>query len=123
VFLVFQHTLESVCLGAEAPVSFVFDRQDQFRGRAVEIYNSICTKSDLAFRDKLGGLDFQDKDKLRPLQLADYVAYEFYRHTVDVRFRIDRTDRWQWSRISSSLIRERCFSGKRLETLLKLYEG
>lgn len=97
-FLCFQHIVELCCQHGDT--SFIFDRQDEFRGRASEIFDSMKGDgSTLHYKARIGTLGFSDRQKVAPLQAADLLAYESYKW-------LDRTQhglsppRWQWKMLN-----------------------
>ena len=84
--------------GITAPISFIFDRQDQFSKRALEIYNQALAL-DLPYRHRLGALSFVPKDRIRPLQAADLFTYESNRYVRDTLIKVMEPPRWQWEQI------------------------
>lgn len=73
-------------------IGFVFDQHHlAARGRA--IYLSVAKTE--RYRNRLAGVAFKDKAKIKSLQAADLLAYETFR-----RFH-DAPDRWQYKALSS----------------------
>lgn len=81
--LLFQLCIESLVKHAGIPrtetVSCVFDENQFVRGALAEHYSSL--KRDLGLEDKLGSLTFGNGKKFLPLQAADMMAYEGFKHT------------------------------------------
>jgi Protein of unknown function (DUF3800) len=61
-------------------INFVFDEQDEFRGRALEVFEAIKRMSGIAIRsERLGSITFGNSRLLPPLQAADSLAYRVHR--------------------------------------------
>ena len=83
-----------------AAVSFIFDRQDEFRGRACEIFESIKgDRSTLHYKARLGTLTFSDRKEAAPLQAADFLAYECYKWLDKTQHGLS-PPRWQWEMLN-----------------------
>ena len=104
-FLCFQQIMElcsrPVTGGlSTAAVSFIFDRQDEFRGRACEIFESIKgDRSTLHYKARLGTLAFSDRKEAAPLQAADFLAYECYKWLDKTQHGLSPS-RWQWEMLN-----------------------
>jgi hypothetical protein len=102
-FLVFQHVLEIAHksiehLPAEETVAFVFDRH-HMRGRATAIHDSLVSDASYPHRSRAGGVQFNDRVRVKPLQAADFLAYESYRHACDVTLDA-KAERWQFTELT-----------------------
>jgi hypothetical protein len=63
-------------------VNFIFDRQEQYEGNAVQLFQRACQKAQPEqFRKRLGDIDFKDKQNVGALQAADLLAHACYRRT------------------------------------------
>lgn len=80
--------------GKKHLISLVFDRQDEFRDRAFELYKQLI-ESPVSYRDRVGSLDFSPKDRLAALQAADVVVYECTRYLAEHHAGVE--PRWQLS--------------------------
>lgn len=89
---VMDRTAEAGRLGR---ITFVFDRQDEFKDKATDLYNQIIQLKDLPFWSRLGGLTFEAKDKVCPLQAADMFVYEANLHARETRIKRTQPERWQ----------------------------
>lgn len=85
--------LESAQSGKRHSISMVFDRQDEFRDRAFELYKDVLD-APVSYRDRLGGLSFEDKDKIAALQAVDIAVYETTRFLVECALG-NGSERWQ----------------------------
>lgn len=64
----------------EERINFVFDEQDEFRGRALEMFEAIKKMSGIPIRsNRLGTISFGNSRLLTPLQAADALAYRVHR--------------------------------------------
>jgi hypothetical protein len=104
-FLCFQQIMElcsSLVTGglSKAAVSFIFDRQDEFQGRAREIFVSMkADRSTLHYKARLGTLTFSDRKQAAPLQAADFLAYECYKWLDKTQYGLS-PPRWQWEMLN-----------------------
>lgn len=80
-------------------INFVFDEQDEFAGRAADLYAMHRTNPALAHRDRLGAMTHGVSSDLVPLQAADVLAYEVHRQFRDGTPAPDKV-RWQSVRLS-----------------------
>jgi hypothetical protein len=60
-------------------IAYVFEEQQQFRPRALEIFREIVQDCDGERTFRLGSMDYGDRLKFAPLQTADIIVYETYR--------------------------------------------
>ena len=74
-------------------ISFVFDRMDQFKPRANELYDELIRLPSV-FSDRYGALSFEAKDRICALQAADVVVYETYKHVAECTLG-SQPERWQ----------------------------
>jgi uncharacterized protein DUF3800 len=77
----FEECVGGICgLASEYPrdeqISFMFDRNTEYQGRAGEIFAIISNYKELSYGYRLGGIAFYDKTKHPGLQAADILAYE-----------------------------------------------
>lgn len=89
---------------ADERISFIFDQQDEFIGRATEIYSRA--RKDRAFpgRERLGPITFADSKYVAPLQAADLLAYEIHRqHRNGIPPGPNVKVRWQSARLSKNV--------------------
>lgn len=86
-----------VALPPDERVGFVFDQHHLgARGRA--IYLGVIRPA--KYKDRFAGISFQDKAKWVPLQAADLLAYETFRHFHE-HVSLGRPERWQYTMLSS----------------------
>jgi len=106
-FLAFQHNIEVMCLRLDKekaprdePIAFVFDQQEEYEGRATQLYESMKHSEGgylAAYRHRLGSLSFYSRFRQLQLQAADAWAYESRKWVSDVK--IDKHpdgQRWQF---------------------------
>jgi hypothetical protein len=111
-FLCFQHCIVEAChfadgLAAEEKVAFVFDRQQEFAAEATRLYNDLKDQSDWQNHERLGDVvAFASKRETVPLQIADLMAYECYKHLDNRLFHSERPTRWPLRQLEGK------FSGK-----------
>lgn len=60
-------------------IAYVFEIQDEFAGRALDIYQGILKYHDGKRVYRLGGIAYEDAVEFVPLQAADIIVYETYR--------------------------------------------
>jgi hypothetical protein len=60
-------------------IGFVFDENDQFRGRALEMFEAMKVMPAITYRHRLGGISFENSKLFVPLQAADTLAYRVHR--------------------------------------------
>lgn len=63
------------------------------RDRAFELYKDILSNP-VSYRDRLGGLGFESKERVVALQAVDIVVYEATRYLVDCKLN-GGSERWQ----------------------------
>lgn len=82
-FLAFMHcvTAATHCIRRSGlKINFVFDRQEQYEGNAVELIIRAGQKAKPEqFRRRLGEITFKDKKDVEALQAADLLAHACYR--------------------------------------------
>jgi len=60
-------------------IAFVFDEQDEFRGRALQMFEEMKAMPAVPFRHRLGGILFEDSARMTLVQVADALAYRVHR--------------------------------------------
>lgn len=55
----------------EERIGFVFDEQDEFRGRALQMFEALNGMLGFTRRDRLGRIAFEDSERHTPLQASD----------------------------------------------------
>jgi hypothetical protein len=58
----------------------VFEEKKEVEFRAIRLYNHIIERVDWPGRKWLGSITFAGKKKVLPLQAADFLAYEGFKH-------------------------------------------
>lgn len=109
-FLAFQHLVESMTIeldevrhiGADEKLAFFFDRQDEYKGRAKEIFESLAADDRYRSNKRIGTLTFASRLDVIPLQCADILAYENMRYLRDYRHGLAAEPRWQWELLKIS---------------------
>jgi hypothetical protein len=130
---VFESALDEIMsrteetFGVTAPISFVFDRQDQFAARALTLYSQILSK-DLPYRERLrDDLEFRPKDDSPPLQAADLFTYEANRYVRETKIKNVEPERWQLKLIRErrpvAAINGQIWNAHKLEELAQLKES
>jgi hypothetical protein len=103
-FLAFESAIQEMMhrtkeAGKTDRINFVFDRQDEFRGRAHGLYGMILENgTELGYFNRMGTLAFSPKDNVCALQAADLVVYEANKNVVECRLG-GRPERWQMARL------------------------
>jgi hypothetical protein len=125
-FTAFQHGVEMIAdyptvkrLPPEEVITFIFDQNHEYQGRAEPLYHQLRITPHLSYSARLGGCGFLDRRKVKPLQAADLLAYESFRHMSDAILG-GRPQRWQASRLAERL---GSFVEYRREHLLNLIDG
>lgn len=76
-------------------IRFVFDENDQFRGRALEMFKEMKVNPSVAYRHRLGSITFENSQRHAALQAADTLAYRVHhdllRSLPEQRSRVRRT--------------------------------
>ncbi len=123
-FLAFQFAVELVAKNAEnhgipsdETIAFIFDRT-HLKGRVAPLYDSLLDSKTLDFIGRLGTLAFEDKTKFLPLQAADILAYENFRHINDCVLR-GEPERWQWIEAMKRVPNWHLFNEQSLEKLVQ----
>ena len=115
--------------GVTAPISLVFDRQDQFAPLALKLYSQILLKcADLSYRKRLrDDLEVRSKDHCPPLQAADLFTYEANRYVRETKIKDAEPERWQLKVIRESrpngAINGQIWDAPKLEELAQLKES
>lgn len=94
-----RHVTEIPRISTDEQITFVFDRQDEFAGRAVQLLNAVKADARFQNRQRLGPVAFEDSKLLPPLQAADMLAYEAHRFLRPISDPGLREGRWQWQRL------------------------
>jgi len=107
-FLAMQMFLVEVCgeIHADRPnyrVAFIFDQQEQFSGRAKQLYHEVKRKNPNAARC-MGTLTYADRRRFVQLQVADKFAYEAMKNMLNVRYDPQRRERVALTRMKTGRI-------------------
>jgi hypothetical protein len=107
-FLAMQMFLVSVCgeIHADRPnyrVAFIFDQQEQFSGRARQLYVEVKRKNPNAARC-MGTLSYADRRRFVQLQVADKFAYEAMKNMLNLRYDPKRKERVALTRMKTGRI-------------------
>jgi hypothetical protein len=102
--LAFQHQLELMAtrppLAPDEEIAFIFDEQQEFKGKAKALFDSVKRSRRLDYVARLGGLAFLDSIRHVQIQAADILAYEARRHLIEVVYSTEPlAERWQWQRL------------------------
>ncbi len=123
-FLGFQHAVELIAKSAEnrgipndETIAFIFDRT-HLKGRTAPLYDSLLNSKTLDFVGRLGTLAFGDKTQFLPLQAADILAYENFRHMDDCMLK-GEPERWQWIEAMKRVPNSYLFNEQSLEKLMQ----
>lgn len=126
-FLAFQHLVEMMAdvlnetevAGPADRISYFFDEQTEYQGRAKEIFGSLTKDSGLAYSNRVGSITFDDSRRFLPLQAADIFAYENLRYLRDYRHSLRLSEpRWQWRMLQSGgRMMGRLFAREELQAL------
>jgi hypothetical protein len=127
-FLAFQHNVEAMCLRLDKegaprnePITFVFDQQKEYEGRAKTLYDSMRNSKggQINYRHRLGSISFDSRFCQLQLQAADVWAYESRKWISDVK--IDRRPdggRWQFELLNTGRNRISAFEAESLDRLI-----
>lgn len=91
-----QYCIEAICNRVNEKVFYVFDQQREYVSPINETFFKIqdaCPK----FAPKMGGMTFQSKATVRPLQAADLIAYETAKSLKNFFYEPDRPSRKSWA--------------------------
>ncbi len=107
-FMVMQFLLSDIAneiLEAEKNyrVAFIFDRQEEFQGRARQLYDEVRQQSPHLAKH-MGTLSYADKRKFIPLQIADKLAYEVMKNMLNMKYDPDRKERTALTRMKEGRI-------------------
>jgi len=104
-------------------VSFVFDQRNRGEEITSNTYTQIKNFRDP--EDRMGALAFDSRKRLLPLQAADFVAYETYKHLDNIVSCSGRPPRGSFSFLlkSGCNVRGHYFGRERLTELIQHYES
>lgn len=104
-------------LPPEETVSFVFDWQDEFGPAALWLFDDLKNLESPPIRQRLGAIGFESKLEFVPLQAADLLAFECYKHLEDRYYGRHRGVRWPMKRLQSRPFRPRYFDRDAIRTM------
>jgi hypothetical protein len=78
-------------------INFIFDRVPRLKGAALEAYEFARREKDC--RDLVGSFEFASSEERKPLQAADFVAYEYGKFARNKLFDTQRPPRWTVERL------------------------
>ena len=107
-FLVMQTLLVTVCgeIRDDRPnyrAAFVFDQQEEFSGRAKQMYDQVRQKNP-NIAPCMGTLTYADKERFTPLQVADKLAYEIMKDLLNRRYDPTRKERVALARMKEGKV-------------------
>jgi hypothetical protein len=107
-FLTMQTFLVSVCgeIRDSRPnyrVAFVFDQQEEFSGRAKQLYDEVKVKNP-NIAPCMGTLVYADRERFIPLQVADKLAYEAMKNLLNLRHDPKRKERIALTRMKDGRV-------------------
>lgn len=65
------------------PIQICFDQGRKYGSETMQVFIEATSRAKSLSRYSIGGISFARKDVVVPLQAADFVAYEMYRHFVE----------------------------------------
>jgi hypothetical protein len=84
-------------------ISFVFEEQEEFSGRAKRLYDRVKIKNPTA-AECMGTLTYADKRRFIPLQIADKLAYEAMKNLLNLRHDHERAERVALTRMKDAQV-------------------
>lgn len=107
-YLAFQHAVESMAEVLERNdfpkgecITFVFDQQKEYQGKAKALYYSLQQDRRLSYTHRLGALTFDSRLAQEQLQAADILAYESMRFFRETKMKGQAKTRWQYDLLRS----------------------
>lgn len=96
-FLCFQTVFSTICAqmenaGVNARVAYVFEEQEEFSGRAKNLYDQF-KKINTVSAPRMGTLTYASKTSFVPLEIADNLAYETMKEILNHTFDPERPRR------------------------------
>lgn len=107
-FLAMQMFLVTLCgrIHDEMPnyrVAFVFEEQEEFSGRAKQLFDRVKVKNPIA-ATCMSTLTYADKKRFVPLQVADKLAYEAMKNILNLRHDPQRAERIALTRMKQAKV-------------------
>lgn len=123
-YLPFQHCIVEAAHRADRlpnseKIDFIFDRQEQFGEHALEIFNAMSIRQDWDNHIRLGTISFSAKTDFVPLQAADLMVHECYKHLENKLYNPDVGERWPMRQIRPQVLYARYFDQKTFRDLLE----
>jgi hypothetical protein len=84
-------------------IAFIFDQQEEFQGRAKQLYDNVRSQSPHLARH-MGTLTYADKRKFVPLQVADKLAYEVMKNMLNMKYDPKRKERIALTRMKEGRV-------------------
>jgi hypothetical protein len=105
-------------LSAHEDMAFVFDEQQEWSGRALQLYQALKRGPGApSYANHLGGIAFADSVVHPGLQAADLLAFEARRFVGEVVLAANPSpERWQWQRLYEKATGARRVWGTHLST-------
>lgn len=102
----------------EVKIDFVFDSNPRLEQRTLAIFSQLRFLPDLAeFHHRFGEIRFASRRAEPGLQAADLLAYECYKHVVNVFARFPRPQRKSLARLKSRIVYSEALPAELLEKL------
>lgn len=102
---------------AREHVSFVFDKQNNFSAEALRLFKDLQGQSSWLNRHRAGEIAFNSKRDFVPLQAADILAFECYKHLKNKLEATGRGTRWPISQLGRRPLKIRYFDSQTLNLL------
>jgi hypothetical protein len=64
----------------DARIAYVFERGVKGKGQVMKVFDRVCDDFEVRESNRLASLTYEDKRDFSPLEAADILAYELYRH-------------------------------------------
>lgn len=103
--------------GINSRVPYMFDRHDEFSGKAKILYEEVRQKNP-SYAPRMGTLKYGDKRKYVPLQVADNLVYETMKLLLNQKYDATRPERIAMTRMKPKIGSIRLFTNEGLEALI-----
>jgi hypothetical protein len=108
----------------EVKIDFVFDCNPKLEERTCAIFSQLRRLPDFAeFHHRFGDVRFASRRDMPPLQAADLLAYESYKHVVNAFAGFPRPRRKSLARLKSRIVYSEALPADLLEKLGVEIEG
>jgi len=84
-------------------VAFIFDQQEEFSGRAKQLYDQVKKKNP-NIAPCMGTLTYADRERFVPLQVADKLAYEAMKNMLNLKYDPQRKERVALTRLKAGKV-------------------